>query len=125
MPDCGPLGGMYTSLRYFNKQTQPIDAVLFVPCDTVELPAHFIETMLNALQDNDLVYARDNQRDQQLYCLIKCSLQEDLFAYLTAGGRKVMDWFAQHKSVAVGFERFIFLNMNTPKDWEGFNAKNN
>lgn len=125
----GPLGGVYTALRYVNQQQvnqQPesVQAVLCVPCDGVKLPPLFVSRMVSALQrgQHELVYARDSEREQQLYCLLRTSLQEPLLAYLNSGGRKVIDWFASRDYAVVDFSAngFCFPNLNTPDDWRIF-----
>lgn len=122
MADCGPLGGVYTSLRYLNQQQAGIQAVLCVPCDGVTLPPQFVRRMVAALGSHELVYARDSERDQQLYCLVRTSLQEDLLKYLNSGGRKVMDWFESRDYAVADFSAngFCFSNLNTPDDWRAF-----
>lgn len=117
----GPLAGIYTALRYVNQATQ---AVLCVPCDGVKLPPLFVSRMVSALQrgQHEVVYARDSERDQQLYCLLLTSLQEPLLAYLNGGGRKVIDWFESRDYAVVDFssDGFCFSNLNTPDDWRQF-----
>jgi len=122
----GPLGGIYTALRYVNQsQTQQqggVQAVLCVPCDGVKLPPQFVSRMVAALGRHEVVYARDSERDQQLYCVLRTSLQEPLLAYLNNGGRKVIDWFESRDYAVVDFSAngFCFSNLNTPDDWQRF-----
>ena len=49
-------------------------------------------------------------------------LQDDLFAYLQAGNRKVIDWFHRHDYAVVDFsdDDFSFANINTPDDWQSY-----
>jgi molybdopterin-guanine dinucleotide biosynthesis protein A len=118
----GPLGGIYTALRYVSEQQAGIQAVLCVPCDGVKLPPHFVQRLVAALGRHELVYARDSEQDQQLYCLLRTSLQEPLLSYLNSGGRKVIDWFESRDYAVVDFSanNFSFHNLNTPDDWQRF-----
>jgi molybdopterin-guanine dinucleotide biosynthesis protein A len=118
----GPLGGIYTALRHVNQQQAGIQAVLCVPCDGVTLPPQFVPRMAAALGSHELVYARDSERDQPLYAVLRTSLQEPLLKYLNSGGRKVMDWFASRDYAVVDFSQngFCFSNLNTPDDWQSF-----
>lgn len=118
----GPLGGIYSALRYVNYQQAGVQAVLCMPCDGVDLPPQFVKRMVAALGSHELVCARDSQRDQHLYCLVRTSLQEPLLAYLNSGGRRVIDWFAQRDYAVVDFSsgHFTFSNLNTPDDWQHF-----
>jgi molybdenum cofactor guanylyltransferase len=122
LADCGPLGGMYTSLRYVNQQQAGIPAVLCVPCDGVKLPPRFVQRMAAAVGRHEVAYARDSERDQQLYCVVRTSLQEPLLAYLERGGRKVIDWLESRDYAVVDFSEngFCFSNLNTPDDWRSF-----
>jgi len=118
----GPLGGIYTALCYVNQQQAGIQAVLCVPCDGVTLPPQFVSRMVAALGRQELVYARDSERDQQLYCVLRTSLQEPLLAYLNTGGRKVIDWLESRDYAVADFsaDGFCFSNLNTPDDWQRF-----
>lgn len=118
----GPLSGIYTALRYVNQQQAGVHALLCAPCDGVKLPPQFVQRMVAALGRHEVVYARDSEREQQLYCLLRCSLQEPLLAYLNSGGRKVIDWFVSRDYAVVDFSAnsFCFPNLNTPDDWQSF-----
>lgn len=125
----GPLGGVYTALRHLNQhqvnqQQNGVQALLCVPCDGVKLPPQFVPRMVSALERgrHEMVYARDSERDQQLYCVLRTSLQEPLLGYLNSGGRKVIDWFESRDYAVVDFSAngFCFSNLNTPDDWQRF-----
>jgi len=120
--DAGPLAGLYTALRHVNQQQAGIEALLCVPCDGMRLPPQFVPRMVAALGRHELVYARDSERDQHLYCLLRSSLQQPLLAYLNEGGRKVIDWFSCRDYAVVDFSQngFCFPNLNTPDDYQRF-----
>ena len=57
-------------------------------------------------------------RTQPVFCLLRTSLAGSLNAFLTAGGRKVDAWTAQHRTVTVAFDQpqddaLAFFNANT------------
>lgn len=118
----GPLGGIYTALRYVNQQQKGMEAVLCLPCDGVRLPPQFVAKMTAALGRHELVYARDSERDQHLYCLLRTSLQEPLLQALNRGQRRVIDWFESRDYAVVDFSQngFRFPNLNTPDDYQRF-----
>ena len=117
--DGGPLGGLYTALRHSTQQSPAVEAVLAMPCDGTRLPPQFVAKMLAALGRHELVFARDSEREQQLYCALRTSLQAPLLAYLNSGRRKVIDWFESRDYAVVDFSDrgFCFSNFNTPEDW--------
>lgn len=117
--DSGPLSGVLAALQH---SKTPL--LLCVPCDGIVLPPDFIESLVSAMESSgaDLVYAKDSQREQQLFVLLKCSLQGSLRDYLEQDGRKVIAWYqSQHYAVAdFSANGFVFANLNDPDDWQQF-----
>lgn len=149
LEDIGPLGGIYSALLYVRQQHMAakdpsrqskfdlkkanknilakkadIKYLLVLPCDGIRLPRLFVSRMVRALerQNADVVYARDAEHEQHLYCLFKIELCDALQHYIEQGGRKVIDWFQlQHYAVEdFSAEDFAFSNLNTPDDWQFF-----
>lgn len=117
--DSGPLGGVLAAMQHSKTPW-----LLCVPCDGVMLPPEFVARLVNTLESSgaDLVYAKDSQREQQLFVLLKCTLQRSLRDYLEQGGRKVIAWYqTQHYAVAdFSANGFVFSNLNDPDDWQQF-----
>lgn len=111
----GPLAGMATGM-----QVAETPFILAVPCDSPFIPAQLCETLRQAMQkaDADISVAHDGIRMQPVYALLRCELLPSLLSYLSAGGRKIDAWYAQHRLALADFSAFpdVFLNLNTPSD---------
>ncbi len=108
----GPLAGIAAGLA---AATTPW--VLFVPCDVPRLPLD-LRARLGAAavqQGAVLACARTGEGLQPTHALVLRELGEDLARFLSAGGRRVADWYARHDALAVDFddEAGAFANVNT------------
>lgn len=123
----GPLGGIYAAMRYAaTRPGTPVTRLLVLPCDGVQLPRIFVSRLAREMDKTraHLVYARDAEREQQLYCMLDMALMDSLRDFIAQGGRKVIDWFHRHHYAVVDFsaDGFVFPNLNTPADWQQFLA---
>lgn len=114
----GPLAGMLTGLLNTSS-----DCVMFVPCDTPDLPEDLVRRMAEVMmnQQADVCIASDGVRNHAVIALLNRSLLGPLQDYLESGGRKVEDWvFAQHYA-AVDFSDCPggVRNLNRPGDLGG------
>jgi len=125
LPDyAGPLAGFLTGLAHCRTNW-----LLTVPCDTPLFPTDLAHRLAQALaaQDADiaLVSAPEPQPDgrrmlrpQPVFALLRHTLQGSLLDFMQAGGRKVGEWTARHRTVLVPFDRpgddpAAFSNANT------------
>jgi molybdopterin-guanine dinucleotide biosynthesis protein A len=118
LPDFqGPLAGMLTGL-----QNTSTDSVLFVPCDTPELPANLVQRMADTMAslNVDVCFPNDGERNHAAIVLMKRSLQGSLQGYLESGARKAQDWVLAQQYTAVDFSDCpgSFRNLNRPGDFE-------
>ncbi len=120
----GPLAGFDAAMAVCSS---PL--LLTVPCDSPLFPLDLASRLLNALlaAEADVAVAqaleaapdgRQVLRSQPVFCLMKTSLHESLSTFLTAGGRKIDAWTAQHRVVHVPFNTAdddpnAFANANT------------
>ncbi|MEZ5607121.1 MAG: molybdenum cofactor guanylyltransferase MobA [Burkholderiaceae bacterium] len=120
----GPLAGFLAGLTHAGT---PL--LLTVPCDTPHFPLSLCERLAHNLQaqEADLAMIATPERDargtpylqaQPVFCLLRTMLAGSLQAYLQAGGRRILDWSAQHRSAQVAFNRAgddpqAFANLNT------------
>ena len=108
----GPLAGMLAGLMHC---TTPYLAT--VPCDAPLFPLDLVARLANVQADIVVATAPDDsgvQRLQPVFCLLRADLQGSLAAFLSAGGRKVGQWMAQHHCVPVAFaDAQAFANANT------------
>jgi molybdopterin-guanine dinucleotide biosynthesis protein A len=116
----GPLAGMQAGLV---RCTTPW--LLSVPCDSPFLPLDLAQRLADALIANnaDLAYAVTGPDEGQtnqvhpVFSLMRSSLRDDLARYLQTGARKVREWQASVKAVAVPFaDEHAFRNLNTIAD---------
>ena len=107
----GPLMGMLSAMQ--NTQS---DTLLFVPCDTPNLPDDLIaklhQTML--AEDAEIVVATDEtQKQHAVVALVKTKLKSALQDFLNQGERKVMKWNHSRKLATVTFNSINFANINS------------
>lgn len=114
----GPLAGIHAGLT---QCTTPW--MLTVPCDSPFLPQDLAQRLIDAIvaNDADLVYAvtgsGETQRVHPVFSLMRTDVRDSLARYLQDGGRKVREWQASQKSVAVPFlDEQAFRNLNTVSD---------
>nr|VFK58722.1 MAG: molybdopterin-guanine dinucleotide biosynthesis protein A [Candidatus Kentron sp. TC] len=120
----GPLAGMASSMQYTK---MPYIAV--TPCDSPLIPSNLVERLYMAMDrtDADISVAHDGRRIQPVFTLLKSSLWESIISFLEAGDRKLVRWYAGHKTTLADFsdkpERF--LSVNTPEDRAALEKKFN
>lgn len=111
----GPLAGMHSVM-----EACTTEYILTVPCDSPTISSQLRQRMMEVLLINqaDIAVAHDGNRIQPVFCLIACSLKDDLERYLKQGDRKIDLWFKQHKLVEVDFsdQPDSFINFNHPED---------
>jgi molybdopterin-guanine dinucleotide biosynthesis protein A len=111
----GPLAGMLAGLS--NCRTPYL---VTVPCDTPNFPVDLVSRLSEGLAgiDGDLATAytlEDGRpRAQPVFCLMRASLRDSLFAFVESGERKTGLFAAQHHSAKVVFnDAAAFTNANT------------
>ena len=116
----GPLAGFLTGLE---RCETPY--LLTVPCDTPLFPEDLVERLAEAYVRDGADFAvaaapeEDGQlRPQPVFCLMGTHMLESLLRFTHAGGRKIGDWTARHKTALVPFDRpgdgaNGFFNANT------------
>ena len=111
----GPLAGMATGMHHADTPY-----LVTVPCDSPFIPGTLVETLYQALADNqaDISVAHDGVRMQPVFALLRCDLLPGLLAYLDGGGRKIDSWYNQQRLAIADFSASpdTFLNLNTPED---------
>lgn len=111
----GPLAGMACALSY---STMPYLAA--VPCDSPFLAPDLVTRLHTALheQDADIAVARYGEKLQPVFVLLSRHLLGSLVDFLEQGGRKIIDWYFQHRVAEVDFSDrpLMFENINTPEE---------
>ena len=125
LPDYpGPLAGFLAGLSQCQTAW-----LLCVPCDTPLFPSDLVAHMIRACDDADIVVAHgwDSEgesvdanaplRAQPVFCLMRASLKDSLYQFITQGGRKIDAWTSQHRCTQALFDRpqdlHAFANANT------------
>jgi molybdopterin-guanine dinucleotide biosynthesis protein A len=111
----GPLAGMLAGLS--NCRTPYL---VTVPCDTPNFPLDLVARLMEGLVgiDGDMATAYTledgRQRAQPVFCLMRASLRDSLFAFVESGERKTGLFAAEHHSAKVVFnDAAAFANANT------------
>ena len=116
----GPLAGFLAGLEHGSRPW-----LLTVPCDSPRFPLDLLERLAQAAEregaDLALALGRDEDgrlRRQPVFCLLRRELRASLHDYLQGGGRKIDDWIASQRHVAVAFDTpdddpRAFYNANT------------
>lgn len=116
----GPLAGFLAGLDHCRSPW-----LLTVPCDTPRFPLDLLERLAQAAEREGAALAlplgRDDDgrlRRQPVFCLLRRELRASLHDYLQGGGRKIDDWIASQRHVAVAFDTpdddlRAFYNANT------------
>lgn len=113
----GPLAGVLAGL-----EAAATPLVASVPCDSPFLPGDLVQRLHAGLADAsaDIAVARDGERRQPVFMLLRSALAPDLRRWLEAGGRKIDAWYAEHAVTDVDFSDVpdTFININTPEERE-------
>jgi len=117
----GPLAGMASAMREAHQ-----GLLLTAPCDSPLVASNYARRMRSALETHDaeIAVARDNERLQPVFALLRTELLSDLVAFLESGERKIDRWYARHRTTEVDFSdrAEMFLNVNRPEDREALEA---
>ncbi len=111
----GPLAGFSAAMEIVTT-----DYICTCPCDGPLIPDDLVARLYDGIrhQAAEICVAHDGNRIQPVYALINCNLNTSLKKYLASGGRKIDDWYAQHKLAQIDFSdnKDSFMNINTPED---------
>jgi molybdopterin-guanine dinucleotide biosynthesis protein A len=128
----GPLAGILAGMRWSLLNAPNARSVVTVSSDLPFLPTDLVARLAAAGRErpSTIALARSQGELHQVVGLWPVALADDLERQLTGGVRKVLEWIAQHDTVAVDFEpvkigdRLIdpFFNANTPVDIETVRA---
>jgi molybdopterin-guanine dinucleotide biosynthesis protein A len=107
----GPLVGALTGLQHTKT-----DFLATVPCDAPLIARDLVERLLEGCVagDADLAVARDGERLQPVFLLLRARVAPALEAYLAKGGRKIDAWFNEVRVATVDFSDRVdtFVNVN-------------
>jgi molybdenum cofactor guanylyltransferase len=129
IPECGPLGGIYSSLTYIrDKYSLDNSPVLIIPVDMPMLNAQALEKVTMGVSDAQCCH----YANEVFPCVMRAS--ESLYTYLkeafvestALGGKRSMKGLMKHLDANIistdGLSERVFLNVNYPEDWEKING---
>jgi molybdopterin-guanine dinucleotide biosynthesis protein A len=119
-PSSGPLGGIYTALRF---AAHPL--VMVVACDMPFLNGSLLRYLLSLADDYDVVLPRPDGRGEQLHAVYRSTCEPAIERQLEGGDFKIDRFFDRVRVRAVDAgelrqfdpELRSFRNVNTPEDW--------
>lgn len=122
LPDYqGPLAGILAGL---DAATNGL--VQFLPCDVPGIPADLTRRLYQAYAATsaEICVPAAGGRDHPVCSLMQVSARDSLQDFLTAGGRKLMDWLACRQTTTVDFNEDpdAFANINTPEALQAFRS---
>lgn len=108
----GPLAGIQASLKLAKHEY-----CLICPCDTPNLPADLVKSLLEALHkyNSDVAYPVSMHQNHYIPVLMKTHLASSLNTYLATGKRSIHGWYNDLKTETVDFSsnENAFLNVNS------------
>lgn len=111
----GPLAGMASALAHSQSPY-----LVAVPCDSPFVAADLVQRLYCGLQQQqaDIAMATDGDKLQPVFVLLSGHLRDSLLDFLDTGGRKIIDWYYQHRVAEVDFadRANMFENINTPEE---------
>jgi len=96
----GPLAGMLSGLRAARTEW-----LVVVPCDAPLVSELLVARLAAAVltHNADIAVSHDGTRLQPMFLLLKCSLGDDIAAFLKAGERTVERWLYRHRLAIADF----------------------
>ena len=120
LPDCGPLGGIYTACV---RAKTPF--VFIVACDMPLVTEDSVYYFLSQCRNTPMNIAVVEEQQHPLFALYDTSLQTDLLAALQNEEYKLLDFIQQKNYYCVEMLRFAdnLRNINTPLDFENLSKE--
>lgn len=112
----GPLSGIASVIKLVKTPY-----ILILPCDTPYINSEVLTGLIQhgLSNDADVCIVDDGEQKQPMIALIKTELAKDLNAFLATGGRKLRQWYQQHKQISfICPYPELFTNFNTPADFD-------
>lgn len=111
----GPLAGILSAMLQCKHKY-----LLCLPCDSPRPPQNLVQRLLHCIEKEhkSTAICYDGKRLQPLFAMIHCNEQQRLIEFLSAGKRKVHDFFLQLDPAICDFsdQADRFHNFNTQGD---------
>jgi molybdopterin-guanine dinucleotide biosynthesis protein A len=122
-PDCGPIGGLYTALKF---SSRPIVAT--IPCDMPKLPVQVYQILLQKMERNRPVVATSHQGLEPLVAIWPVSVLPVIEQNIINKNFSLRNTLRQLKSKEIyipdclqNYEEIFFLNINHKQDLKKLN----
>ncbi len=121
IPDCGPLGGLYSGLAVSSN----IHSFL-IGCDMPFINLELIEYMIKRIGENDIIIPQSSKGIETLFAIYSINCLETIRRQIELRNLKLLDILKLHKIKYISLEevekfdpkQFSFFNVNNPKDYE-------
>ncbi|MFZ1519703.1 MAG: molybdenum cofactor guanylyltransferase, partial [Ignavibacteriaceae bacterium] len=121
----GPLAGIYSALHFSKTQRNFITT-----CDLPLIKYEMIEYLIKTDSEKDIIISKTNSKPERLFGVYKksvLSIIDEIFAASENDKKVKASVFDLHQKMEVEsveishlsiYNEFLFLNMNTPEDYE-------
>ena len=118
--DAGPLGGIYTGLRYSSQEKN-----FFLACDMPFFPSVLAEWMLEQAEEDILIPRDKNGWLEPLAAVYNKNCLSAIEETIDSGEKKIIEFFPQVKVQHISKKKLkeqvdfshIFYNVNTREEW--------
>ena len=115
----GPLSGVYTGLKWLQKDHQNIEWLMTFPVDSPFFPSDLVINLLNNLKEEMIVTASSDNRKHPVFSLWNVKITEDLERSLKKKNLKIESFTKKFKTKVVNFpikDYDPFYNINYEQD---------
>lgn len=115
----GPLSGVYTGLKWLQKDHRNIEWLMTFPVDSPFFPSDLVINLLNNLKEEMIVTASSDNRKHPVFSLWNVKITEDLESSLKKKNLKIESFTKKFKTKVVNFpikDYDPFYNINYEQD---------
>ena len=119
--DLGPLGGIFSAMKWVKDNKKKYQWIITFPSDTPFFKKKIMKSFLNKIntKESELFFMKSNEKRHNIFGLWSLDLIDQLEKDLENGSRKVEKWANNIgvKTINMSFEKEDpFFNINTKKD---------
>jgi len=111
----GPLSGILSAMDFTGD-----DTLVIIPCDTPLVPDDIVSRLQSCLSENmaEVCCVKEHDRLQPLVCILRTTLRDSLYTFLSQGKHKVRDWLQSQKLATLDYPEGngCFININTREE---------
>lgn len=111
----GPLSGILSAMDLTDG-----DKLVVIPCDMPLVPDDIVNRLESCLSESgaDVCCVREHDRLQPLVCILRTTLRDRLYTFLSQEKHKVRDWLQSQKLATLDYPEGNgrFININTREE---------